>query len=426
MKKSSINIPFLLLCFYMYFPFVFKGIGNYQYILIYGISYIGIIFNIRKLKKYITTGYIGWAIICYIIVLIASIVIPLGYGTNDFSYTQRLIGLLNYTAKSVFLISIFVNIYKENASIEEYIKYYVISCGILVCSTILFIIFPSLKFFWKNNIIYETLNKVELSELKSYLTRYSIIGFSGFRQTFMCVISYIFSMYLILSKSNVMKNSSKYCVLLFAVLGTLFYGRIGLLVIMVITILLMPFLVIKNPKIFSIIIISVSILMLTFNILKEKNTMVKYWYNWAFALFINYFETGELSTGSSDALFNDMYFKMDLETFLIGDGRYQALTGGYYMKTDAGLMRPILFYGVFFTIIGYMSCVFIIYGIYKNFKINNNKLGKYMSFLLFISLIIFEIKGEIFYFFISLIIPIYILLIYNKDLQIKGENYEQK
>ena len=36
----------------------------------------------------------------------------------------------------------------------------------------------------------------------------------------------------------------------------------------------------------------------------------------------------------------------------------------------------------------------------------------------------FDVKGEIFYFLISLILPIYILLRYNNDLQIKGEKYE--
>lgn len=424
MNKRNINIPFLLLCFYMYFPFAFKGIGIYQYLLIYGISYIGIIFNIRKLKKYITTEYIVWAFICYLIIFAGSIIIPLGYRTNDFSYTRRLISIINLSSKSLFLISIFIRIYKENAKLDLYIKYYVLSCSILVCTTIIFLMFPSLKTFWKNNIIYNGANEIELAELRNYVTRYSIIGFSGFRQTFMCAISYILSMYLILSKSNVMKNISKYIVLLLSLLGTFFYGRIGLLVILCITSLIIPVLLIKKPKILITLILSVLILIVVINYLKDSNEIIRTWYNWAFSVFINYIETGDLSTGSSETLFTRMYFKMDTDTFLIGDGLYTSSSGGYYMRTDAGIMRPILFYGIFLTLMGYMSCLFILYGMYKKFKINNDNWGKFICFIILITLVAFEIKGEIFYFLISLILPIYILLRYNNDLQIKGEKYE--
>ena len=404
MNKKNINIYFLLLLFYMYFPFTFKGIGTYQYILIYGISYIGILFNIQKLKKYISTEYIAGSIISYVIVIIASIVIPIFHGTNDFSYTRKLISILNFSAKSIFLIGIFIKIYKENATPNLYIKYYVIACSMLVCSTVLFILFPSLKNFWRNNIIFENEYQFNLSNQLNYVTRYSIIGFSGFRETFMCVISYILTMYLILSKSNVMNNISKYIVLIFSVIGTFFYGRIGFITVICLTLLLVPILLAKKPKILIKVICSIMILILTLSLLKEKNETIKAWYNWAFAIFINYQETGELYTGSSDALFNNMYFKIDKETFLIGDGLYRNIDGSNYKLTDAGLMRPILFYGIFFTIIEYMVCIFIIYGIYINYKKENDKFGKYISFLIFVSLLIFEIKGEIYYFLISLIL----------------------
>ena len=45
-------------------------------------------------------------------------------------------------------------------------------------------------------------------------------------------------------------------------------------------------------------------------------------------------------------MFTQMYFKIPLDTFLIGDGMYTTALGGYYMGTDVGYMRTILYAGL--------------------------------------------------------------------------------
>ncbi|MDL2225204.1 hypothetical protein LJC20_03220 [Eubacteriales bacterium OttesenSCG-928-M02] len=53
-----------------------------------------------------------------------------------------------------------------------------------------------------------------------------------------------------------------------------------------------------------------------------------------------------LTTDSTEVL-KKMYFNMPLKTWLIGDGYYLNKNGdGYYMSTDAGYMRHILYYGL--------------------------------------------------------------------------------
>jgi hypothetical protein len=66
----------------------------------------------------------------------------------------------------------------------------------------------------------------------------------------------------------------------------------------------------------------------------------------AFEFIYNYMDEGKFSTESTDVL-STMYFPISWKTFLLGDGKYLQENGLYYMETDAGYMRQILFYGVF-------------------------------------------------------------------------------
>ena len=67
----------------------------------------------------------------------------------------------------------------------------------------------------------------------------------------------------------------------------------------------------------------------------------------AFEFIINFIDSGQASTKSSDILFN-MYFPIDNSTLFWGDGYYESPSGrGFYMATDAGYMRQVLYYGVF-------------------------------------------------------------------------------
>ena len=52
------------------------------------------------------------------------------------------------------------------------------------------------------------------------------------------------------------------------------------------------------------------------------------------------------TTTSSTELFDEMYFGIDFYTFFMGDGHYLSDGGSYYMNTDAGYMRVILYVGV--------------------------------------------------------------------------------
>ncbi|MFT5759452.1 MAG: hypothetical protein ACI9LM_004218 [Alteromonadaceae bacterium] len=90
---------------------------------------------------------------------------------------------------------------------------------------------------------------------------------------------------------------------------------------------------------------------------------------YAFEMFINLFHKGEMATNSTNIL-NNMYFPLGEPTLLFGDGYYKApdQSGAYYMGTDAGYMRQVLFYGLLPSVILYLFYLQGFYFIFKGIK----------------------------------------------------------
>ena len=108
------------------------------------------------------------------------------------------------------------------------------------------------------------------------------------------------------------------------------------------------------------------------------------------------------TTTSSDELFNQMYFKMDFETFLIGRGYYSGENGMYYMNTDAGFMRNILYFGMLgFLLLLALQILYFYMG-------NGSK--RINRWIILGFLLIMHIKGEVIGFLI--IVEAILLLLY--------------
>ncbi|WP_429158082.1 hypothetical protein [Aeromonas media] len=70
-------------------------------------------------------------------------------------------------------------------------------------------------------------------------------------------------------------------------------------------------------------------------------------FNFALEMFLNYFESGSLTTESTSQLATMYIFPTNIYTYLIGDGLYTAEDGLYYMGTDVGYLRILFYFGVF-------------------------------------------------------------------------------
>lgn len=118
---------------------------------------------------------------------------------------------------------------------------------------------------------------------------------------------------------------------------------------------------------------------------------------WAFEMFMND-SGGKIETASSNEL-KGMYFMPSIKTAIIGDGLYVNPYDNtrYYMDTDAGYMRHILFYGL-------IGCLFMVslYAaiFYQMFKfsrgVSNSNVVKLFVLFLFFYFFISQIKGDLF------------------------------
>lgn len=115
---------------------------------------------------------------------------------------------------------------------------------------------------------------------------------------------------------------------------------------------------------------------------------------WAFEIFINLHNSGELSS-SSLSIMMDMYkFPSDLDTWIFGDGRYVMTNGRYYMDTDIGFCRLLFYGGVPIT----LAFFYIQYCFIREInKFNHSELLKALLKIIFLYTVILNLKGHIDY-----------------------------
>ena len=393
-EKKEFKWWILLLCAYHFFPFITVQGSIVMYAWAYAFPMLYIALNINYLKRIfsiISSSEILVPIISILLLSCFSILIPVTYGTSDLTYlTGAIMTMIKIMIRMLFVVLVILK-HVPNATKETYMKYFIFSCCLYILGTIIMLVVPQIKDVFYNLVKESELSK-ELALDSRYNTRYGWGGFSGFEYTFKCVIAIIFNNYLI--EKNI-KNTKIWWMLSVTVvllIGTLFYGRIGFLVAMLVMLALCVRLLKKRPKILLIAIIGVVGAAIGLLVLQARNETIRAWFEWAFDLFLTFFETGKLETGSSNVLLDRMLFIPEIKTILMGDGMYSTATG-YYMETDSGLMRPLLFGGIVFALLRYFSFyILLAISIIKN-KVC--KEIKAMYLWIGITCFIFEIKGEI-------------------------------
>ncbi|MGF3141081.1 hypothetical protein ACQV2S_00240 [Facklamia sp. P13064] len=318
----------------------------------------------------------------------ASIIVPMLFSTFDFSYFMRFISAFTYF---IGYFSILVYIKKNHNSSSDFLFNLIINITCLyILGTVMLYLIPSLKEFWFSKIFIGNIQEGLYENHIAYSFRIGWSGFSGFGMTFMCSLSIVLSLYLF-NKNRLTTFLFKIILLL---IGNAFYGRVGLLISLLVLITYVIWNLFIKGRFIDLILLSVLSLVAFLLILnlRTKSFVIDQWYEWAMSPLKSLFLYG---TVNQDVMFN-MYFFPEIRTFLFGDGRYTGLNGGYYMNVDVGYMRPILFYGIFNTIIFY----FLI--IKKIFKLSLKDF-KEISILLIMIVFLFEIKGEIIFMILPLL-----------------------
>src|SRR5690606_21460770 len=90
----------------------------------------------------------------------------------------------------------------------------------------------------------------------------------------------------------------------------------------------------------------------------------------AFELYINYIETGEIGTSSSNKV-QDMYFlPQDNRHLYFGDGNFGRDDNLPYVDSDIGYIRTIYGVGIIGTIVMFMPLFYVLFLALKNYKHN--------------------------------------------------------
>lgn len=206
------------------------------------------------------------------------------------------------------------------------------------------------------------------------------------------ILSYLF----ITSYISLKKMIFIWIIIFFAICIT---GRTGLFG----AILSILFILISNlsskthhKKVFFLILSAIFIVLTSFSVInmffpKYFDLINSIFSKYTFEFLSNYSHTGKLETESSNILKN-MYFPISSHTFFWGDGYWLDPAGdGYYMHTDAGYMRVILYGGIINIL--FLTLIYIV-GFLGMYKFSKEKAFRTMILLIAIIYFSSEVKGD--------------------------------
>lgn len=400
---------YVLISALYYFPIAPNNAKVILYIYYYGVPFLFFLFNIKwcvhKLKKLFTYKLFLFTL-CYCIIFFAAAIAPIIHNTYDFSYflDGPITGIIKNTSAGMFLLLIYEKKVSEGSNILEFIEYYIFSLILYILFTFTICLLPGLRIWISQNVYFPAELRADYFLWSRYYTRIGWSGFSGFTHTMRCTIAIIFSYIFILNSRNDKKVFWKWhiCVVIL-LMGNMCYGRSGLAISLLCIAFSSVILYLNRCKNVLFYIPAGASLTVAILVLKNVNSRLNTWYNWAFTFISSFITTGKVNDGSFHQML-EMYFLPSIKTLLFGDGRY--IDGeGYYMHTDIGIIRPVLYYGVFFTCLGYIACCHLIIIFKRRLSFLSYRDRQGIMFLLFLTLAIFELKGEVFHNIISLLLP---------------------
>lgn len=398
-KKQNKLILFIF-CLVLY-PITISRLGLLNYVFIYGVPSAYLVLNFNMVYEIFGKLKIRQLDVWFQIILLIflSIVLPLMHGTGDYSYFGVTTAIARKIILILFLSILVIKHHGGFPGIEVFMKYYVSATALYVLGSFVFMALPSLRESWRQFLgTNQTIDSLYYTY--GYKTRFGWSGFSGFRNTIDCTLSIIFAVNIYFKESSRYLSSFWfYMIISLCFVGNMLYGRIGIIVSAIVFVLALLFY--RQIRLKTLVAFSLTSLVFISGImyLKDRIPIVYEWYDWSLQPIINFIQTGSFDNYSANHLINDMVFMPSLDTFLLGDGRYvEEGTNFYYMRTDSGFMRQVLFWGIGGCFISYLTVLNSLRLLGKKYTI--------FSLLILVAFAIFEYKGEIYY----EIIPIFLIL----------------
>lgn len=348
----------------------------------------------RKVKRLFlhihSKRYFHVSILLFVLAVFWAICSILYNNTSDYSYFTKLFIVFRTIYVDVFLLLLAAEIIRNGSMLERFSYFWGAAVSVCVFFTMITLVFPDIRSFWQELLVSNDSKERALLEA-FYITRFGIGGFAGFEESIIASVSVILSFYLIERRKPI-----GMLFLLCSLLGNLFYGRIGV-ILSVTAIVFLGISTLTLRKVTKYAAVGACVFGIISSILLLwDDPLLDIWKEWLLLPIDSFFtglSMGQLSFGpSADRLVYDMYFWPGDDTFLFGDGRYTNLNGSYYMQTDAGLMRIILYFGAIGAMFVYVSYLFLVLGVVSNLENEKFVLSvcKLSPVLFFIS----EYKGD--------------------------------
>ena len=414
-KTKGINVCFVLLVAIIQFPIKLTvNLIYLSYVVTYGIPAVFLLFNINTLLKMISryrTAQIQIFKLIYIYLFFISLIWPLVYQTYDYTYiTKYWLGLALWILKYTFLTVFYEKYFNNGNGLELFAEYFILGASVYsVTSIISSLVVPVRQLMMK--VIYLSPQDLLNFQRDEYYTRFGWTGWSSFNETAVCTFAVILACIVIFTNNGNKQKEKKFMLLtIFPMIGNAMFGRIGLLTSLICITYTCFIVIFKGDFRYLIrLIVILIIAIIVFNVFVSKSKTLQEWSQWVFSAFDNYRRYGKFydNIGTVQHLTTDMYFMPKIDTFLFGDARYTDSSGTYYMQTDSGIMRPILYYGIFNYVLSVIGVILLIVSFAKKSSENIGfKNINIITILLIICVGIFEFKGESLWMFISLIGPI--------------------
>ncbi|WP_334124750.1 O-antigen polymerase [Empedobacter brevis] len=389
--KYKIFLLIVLFCYIYPIYLKFFPIPTDRIIQIVGFLFL--LINSIFRKKVLTNKHLLYT---YFISLIFLVLI---YLVQNWNYTEidwyffkyHLDIFLNFF--SAYLIVFLLYKIDKNNIFENLLDSIVLVSFIQAIISLIFFFVPSI-FEMYTSLLSENSNQGLISRLSQIDKRLMGVGSAFFSGVIKYSIPFFIAIILPKLNTKLYQNTKLYfaCILLITIAGVM-TGRTFFIAIFLGIALYLSF-SFKNFfklifKIFpTVILIFISIYFISFSFIdQEKLDRV---YNFVFEIFINYQESGEISSRSTEGTLSMYKFPTNNKTWLIGDGRMLMDNGSYYMKSDVGYVRLIFYFGIVLTIL-YFIYQFSIYLILM--KSSKRKFLKYFFLMLFIWLLILNFKG---------------------------------
>jgi hypothetical protein len=334
--------------------------------------------------------------------LFFSLIVVFIHGTYETSIAKGyFLFLISYLLGPYVIIYILKK--RNELNLSSIFKYLIVISVIQSIIMFLMLLLPNLKeFLFDIQKDDRQLLHLESGGFRMLGFAYGVVWDLGFVQS----LSAIFIVWLIprvKNRNEIWFLSLAYIIIFFSILLS---GRTGFLGIFISLIILLYNLfsnvvVISNIRKFLVRI--VVLLLITFNLIFAslstdfKELFIDKIAPWAFEMFINNQEGNGFETNSTNNL-KEMYFNVPFGTFFIGDGHYADPQDKslYYLGTDAGYMRQLLFYGIIGSSILYFFYLLIFYNLIKSTNKYIDKSTAIMFFFIGLYYFFSHIKGDLF------------------------------